>query len=218
MKIRSLEELDDKISQETVWRKRELTTSLKRLQGSPDSQRVALRSGVLLLYAHWEGWVKNVAMLYLEYVRTQRLSYDELSEAFLGSALKSKFSEFERAFEPTTHNNFARFLREGLDTRATFSSELIRTESNLSSKVFSDVLVRLGLPQRSQYLTRAHLIDEKLVGLRNSIAHGQYAKLEEKDFRQLQSDILELLELFTDDVKNAASTKSYLANSVCRVS
>jgi hypothetical protein len=63
-KIRSVEALDDEISAEIAWRKQELTTALKLIQQSTGHTRTAnVRSGVLILYAHWEGWVKGVAQL-----------------------------------------------------------------------------------------------------------------------------------------------------------
>lgn len=213
-KIRTLEALEDAISEETAWRKHELTTARKLVQESSGSAKVAnLRSGVLILYAHWEGWVKSVAQLYIRYVNTQRPTYDLLSAAFLGNALKVKISAIEQTTSPTVHNEFASFLREGLNERAKLSEDLVRTESNLSSRVLSDVVERLGLPRRDVYSTRANLIDEELVNRRNTIAHGKYLELQLDDFLALHTNVLELLELFTDDVRNAASTRAYLADA-----
>ena len=168
-KIYTVEELDDKISNETGWRKKELTTSLKLVQQSANAQNINLRSGILLLYAHWEGWVKQIAQLYIRYVNTQSTTYEKLSAAFLGNALKTRISLIEQASTPGVHNEFASFLREGLAQKAFLSEDLVQTQSNLSSKVFLDVVERLGLPQRPEYSTRANLIDEKLVDRRNTI-------------------------------------------------
>ncbi len=155
---------------------------------------------------------KSVSRLYIRYVNTQSPAYDQLSIAFLGQALKVKITSIERASTPTIHNEFADFLQFNLSDGARLSEELIQTQSNLSSKVFSDVLARLGLPLRPEYSTRANLIDEELVNRRNSIAHGQFLELVGDDFLALHKDVLSLLELFTDDERNAVSTKSYLAS------
>lgn len=211
-KIRSVEALDDAISAEIAWRKQELTTALKLIQQSSGLTRTAnIRSGVLILYAHWEGWVKGVAQLYIRYVHTKAYPYESLSEAFLGSALKTKMSEIEAASTPLIHNEFASFIRSGLTARAALSESLIRTESNLSSSIFFDILDRLGLEKRERYALRANMIDQELVHRRNTIAHGQYLELGLDDFQVLRRNTMEILELFTDDVRNAASTGAHLA-------
>lgn len=211
-KIRSVEALDDAISAEIAWRKQELTTALKVIKQSTGNTRTAnVRSGVLLLYAHWEGWVKGVAQLYIRYVNTMRYPYELLSEAFLGNALKTQITTIDAATAPLVHNEFASFIRSGLSRRAVLSEGLIRTESNLSSTVFFDILDRLGLERRARYSLRANMIDQELVHRRNTIAHGQHLELELDDFQVLRSDTMELLELFTDDVRNAASTGAHLA-------
>lgn len=211
-RIRSVEALDDAISAEIAWRKQELTTALRLIQQSAGNARTAnIRSGVLILYAHWEGWVKGVAQLYIRYVNAQRYSYESLSEAFLGNALKARFTAIDEATVSLVHNEFASFIRSGLSGRAALSESLIRTESNLSSNIFFDILDRLGLMRRERYSLRANMIDQELVHRRNTIAHGQHLELGLEDFQVLRANTMELLELFTDDVRNAASTDAHLA-------
>lgn len=211
-KIRSVEALDDEISAEIAWRKQELTTALKLVQQSSGPARTAsLRSGVLILYAHWEGWIKSVAQLYIRYVNTRAYSYERLSAAFLGNALKTKMTAIHEASAPLLHNSFASFICSELSKKAALSESLVRTESNLSSSVFLDILDRLGLERRAEYLLRANMIDKDLVHQRNTIAHGQHLNIEFEDFKALRINTMELLELFTDDVRNAASTGRHLA-------
>lgn len=211
-KVRTVEQLDDAISAEIAWRKQELSTALKLVQQtSGPTQKANLRAGVVILYAHWEGWVKAVAQLYIRYVNTRAFHYDQLSTAFLGTALKTRMAAIHEATAPEVHNSFALFIQEDLSARAKLSEELVRTESNLSSSVFLAVIDRLGLEKRDKYTLRAQLIDHDLVHQRNTIAHGEYLELTVDDFKTLRADVLDLLELFTDDVRNAASTGRHLA-------
>ena len=213
VKIRTVEALDQEIDSEIAWRKQELTTTLQLVHRSAGADRRAnLRSGVVILYAHWEGWIKKVAQLYIRYVNTKSIPYDALSEAFLGNALKTKMTAIDEATAPLVHNEFAMFMRTGLSKGAVLSEGLVQTESNLSSSVFFAILDRLGLEKRPAYLLRANRIDTDLVLKRNTIAHGEYHDLTVDDFKGLRTDVLELLELFTDDVRNAASTGRYLAS------
>lgn len=213
-KLRTLEALDDALSDETAWRKLELTTVRRMIeQSSGVTQAASLRSGVLVLYAHWEGWVKSVAQLYIRYVNTQKHAYSDLSAAFLGNALKVRIASIDDASTAVKHIEFASFLKEGMGDRAKISEDLVRTQSNLSSVVLLEIVNRLGLPERDVFLTRANMIDEELVNRRNAIAHGRYLELGVAEYASLHVDVLAILELFTDDIRNAASSRSYLAGS-----
>lgn len=212
MKIRTVEDLDQEIDAEISWRKQELGTALKLVRsGSGPMLKANLRSGVVILYAHWEGWIKTVARLYIRYVNTQSVPCDSLSEAFLGNALKSKMDVMTGSKVSSVHNKFAAFIRTELTNKAVLSEELVRTESNLTSGVLLDIIDRIGLERRPLYALRANMIDVELVHRRNTIAHGQYLDLTPEEFRELRANVIDLLELFTDDVRNAASTGKYLA-------
>ncbi|KMK73700.1 hypothetical protein ACJ65_04050 [Kocuria rhizophila] len=212
-KLYTIEQLDEAIDTEITWRKLELSTALKLIQQtSGPSQKANLRAGVVILYAHWEGWVKAVSQLYIRYVNTRAFRYDQLSTAFLGTALKTRMGTVAEATTPIIHNNFAFFIQNELSAKAKLSEELVRTESNLSSSVFLTIIDRLGLERRDKYTMRAQLIDHDLVQRRNTIAHGEYLDLTGSDFLELRSDVLDLLELFTDEVRNAAYTGRHLAN------
>lgn len=212
VKIRSVEALDQEIDSAIAWRKQELTTALQITQQSRGPARKAnLRSSLLLLYAHWEGWIKEVARLYVRYVNTLSLPHLSLSDPFLGHALKVKLGAVGGTSAPLMHAEFATFIRNDLSTGASFSESLVRTESNLSSTVLFDIVDRLGLERRPQYSLRANMIDVELVKRRNTIAHGEYLSLSLDEFKVLRQDVLGLLELFTDDVRNAASTGRHLA-------
>lgn len=213
-KIRTVEELDQEIDEETKWRKRELTTSLSLIKEQPGpAQKSNIRSAILFLYAHWEGWVKEVSRLYIRYVNTKSLPYESLSTAFLGNALKTKIAEIDKASTARAHSDFAAFLRTSLSQKSTLSEDLIKTESNLTSSVFFEIVERLGLEKRDSYQKRAPEIDQKLVGWRNTVAHGEYLGPRLEDFIGLRTRTLDTLELFTDDVRNAASTGAHLAKN-----
>lgn len=85
----------------------------------------------------------------------------------------------------------------------------------MTSTEFRFLIEKIGLNYLSNYESREKMIDEKLLGYRNKIAHGE--KLHEesealpKIFAQLSSSILDLLELMRSEVIRASESESYLS-------
>lgn len=62
MKIRTLEDLNDRLTADLVWRKIEiadLKALIENRSFSDSKHNTLLRGGVTLLYAHWEGYIKS---------------------------------------------------------------------------------------------------------------------------------------------------------------
>jgi len=60
MSIRTLEQLTDHLANDLAWRKRELSEVkglVEAKNASDQRHRALLRSGVCILYSHWEGFV-----------------------------------------------------------------------------------------------------------------------------------------------------------------
>ena len=79
MKIKNLTDLGEKIDNELAWRKKELTSIKVDVESSQikekSEQSRAIRSGIAMLYAHWEGAIKSIAEFYLIYVSGLNLKY-----------------------------------------------------------------------------------------------------------------------------------------------
>ena len=162
-----------------------------------------------MLYAHWEGWVKALARLYIAYVDQQKLRYDDLNEAFLGIALRTRLEMIGEAKAAATHNDFASFvIGGGLASPAPLSLSVVRTEGNLSSAVMRDIVTRLGVPYQPYELFAA-LIDERLVRARNTIAHGDHLEVTVSSYEDLHARVIRMLNAYTIDVLNAAATQAY---------
>ena len=212
MSVRTVEDLYDHLSSDMAWRKKELTM-LKGMIISSTSHSMEdalLRSGIALLYAHWEGFVKLSASTYLEYIRKRRLPYQQLSNNFIAIRLNQIINKLSTRNKVSECMDIVEFFLNGLDERCGIPiKNTIDTESNLSSKVFKEIIYTLNFDY-SPYATKERIIDEKLLSNRNEIAHGQYLLIDASDYFQLESDILALMNLFNNQIDNAAVQQHYL--------
>lgn len=206
MKIRTKENFIDLIDKEIAWRKKELSYLKGNVKENSPNYKTHLRSAIVLLYAHWEGFVKNSCELYLSYIKTQKLNYNELSENIIALSLKYNLKDFEQTNKSTIHCQIVDFLLNNLNQRATIpDNDIIRTGSNLNSNILKEILTTVGLDYK-EYELKNNLLDSVLLKNRNSIAHGEYIELNELNYNELYSDILAIM----DDIKNKLSNSIVL--------
>ena len=137
MKIRTENDLQDAIDSELAWRKRELSAVRSNIASARKfAKDTAIRAGIALLYAHWEGSIKNVAAYYLEYVATLKLPYRQLKPNFLAIALKYDLKSFEESNKATVHTNIVRSVIQNQEIKSNIPVEgIIKTNSNLNSEI-----------------------------------------------------------------------------------
>jgi hypothetical protein len=215
MKIRTLEQLNQRLTDDFVWRRKEITdlNDLIDTRTFSDSKRtMLLRGGITLLYAHWEGYIKTVAKSYLEFVAMQKLTYDELAINFVAVAMKTKLKEATETNKATIFTEVTRFLLTQTNNRSLIPYEdVVTTGSNLSSSVLCEISCVLGVDY-SFYGKREVIIDQQLLSRRNAIAHGEYLSLNCDEYRNLQIQILTMMDHFRNQVENSAAQKLYLRN------
>lgn len=176
---------------------------------SDQKHKVFLRSGICILYAHWEGFVKLASNSYLEYVSMQRLSYNQLANNFVALAMKEKLKEAKDTNKPSLYIPVCDFFLFELNERSYLPKDVISTASNLSSGILKEITLILGL-DFSFYSTKSKLIDEKLLKSRNEIAHGQYLLIDRQEYLELHQQVINLLEIFRNQIENACINKNYL--------
>lgn len=72
-----------------------------------------------------------------------------------------------------------------------------------------EILWMLGL-DKTEYVTKKMLIDEKLVNRRNHIAHGEPLDISVDDYLLLHEEVHALLDTFRTQVQNACVYKTFL--------
>lgn len=213
-RIRTIYELQQGLDDELAWRKVELAIIQSQIPASSslkaplaEKTKCHIRSGVTLLYAHWEGFIKVAGNLYLEYIMFQRLKYIDLANNFVAMAAKKFLHDLDAADKVTAHIKITEFFLTHITERCSYLAE-IETKSNLSSAVLKEIVDSLGLDYNA-YVTEEKLIDETLLKNRNHIAHGNYLLIDIGTFNKLQKTIIGLMELFAAQISNAASMQAY---------
>jgi len=214
MKIRTAEELSDKLASDLAWRKRELSEMKSLIESKTVSNQrhnTLLRSGVCILYSHWEGFVKLAASSYLEYVRAKKLNYNQLSSNFLALAMKSKLREINETNKSSLYIPVCNFFLSELNQRCILPEpkDAISTASNLSSEILKEITYILGI-DFSLYSTKTVLIDISLLKTRNEIAHGSYLILDRDEYIDLHTEVIEMLDMFRNQIENAAIEKKFM--------
>lgn len=212
MSIRTESEFVFKVDEQLIWRRKELT-ELRGLiannRSNATKQALLIRAGVSLLYAHWEGFIKSAGTYFLQFVSAQRLTPEQLKPNFVGIILRNHLDSASKSKKVSTTTQLVEFFCTKMTTRVHLPTKnIIDTESNLSSVVFCEILFTLGL-DAGQYETRHFIIDKRLVGNRNCIAHGENLNLTFDDYMSLHDDVLSLMNEFRDQIQNACSGKTF---------
>ena len=195
---------------ELAWRKRELTTLKHMVERARSHEKVfLLRAAVCVLYAHWEGFVKAAATSYASFVDAQGLRYRELTPNFVALGLRSEILKAARSNKLTDMTNVVEKMIHGLDERGNIDWERsVQTGANLNSARFAQILCLIGRDV-GEYESMNQLLDQKLLGNRNLVAHGRRVNVDADDYAELHTEIIRLVDMFRDDVENAAALGNF---------
>jgi hypothetical protein len=201
-------ELFQRLDEEMSWRIKEIS-DFRLVTKQAVNSATFVRVGVALLYARWEGFIKAASVDYLNFVDNQGHIYKDLKTCFAVFGLKGRLATLRTSQKAKSNIEALDFVFSEMDRPAKMSmSSAIDTESNLTSKVFSNIAISLDIAI-SPYETKFNLIDESLVNRRNKVAHGEYVDLAREDFFILANEILQMMRDFKTDIQNAASQQSY---------
>lgn len=214
MAARTVEELGDDLDDGLQWRRSELVVVRAEVAGLPDARqqlplgRALLRSGTLLLYAHWEGFTKQACQAYLDFVARRRLKVRELSDDLVRLALDHLVSGWD---DPAQAARMIEMTRSGGDVRARIPRKgIVDTRGNLRHDVLVDIFGSLGLPAEV-FEMKGQMIDRSLCDVRNAIAHGRENFPTRAEYLALHDEVVPMIESVRDLVIAAATAASYRA-------
>jgi hypothetical protein len=214
MYINTIEDLQKYLDSDICWRKKELTAINFFVKNDtlkdPD---LSVRLGIVMVYAHWEGFIKNSGNFYINYLKQLGLNYSELKENFVALSLRGQFTNCETTNKTTLHCSIVNILLNEQNTQANLPAEdAIITNSNLNFQTLEEILFTLGLKDASwkkDLELKKALIDYTFLKNRNEIAHGIRTKPTISDFNNVYSEIVPLLNLIKEKILDAAEHEKF---------
>ncbi|MBM7866178.1 hypothetical protein GTO89_05505 [Heliobacterium gestii] len=169
-----------------------------------------LRATLPMLYAHWEGFIKESSLAYLDYVLRQRATLENLKHNFIALTLRGKIISAGLSKKNQVHTELIDLILNHSEQVVSYDpNEVIDTQSNLSSNVLRDIMHTVGIDFDSAWKKKAPLIDHQLLKSRNEIAHGELVSVDITLFEQLHRFVLESLEQYKTEIENAAALEKY---------
>jgi MAE_28990/MAE_18760-like HEPN len=207
------------IQRELAWRKREISALKTLAFQAEETANHVFRGCQVLLCAHWEGFLKTSATLYLDHVFSQNITVRELKSTFVAVAFFGKVMKAANAKYPGSeehHVQLAADILAGFDARVTKPGWNVDTEGNPGSDVVERVLKSIGVhPQlgmdNAAWTTTKVFINDHLVKDRNSVAHGEGLPLDRTSLLNRSQRLLELLDRLSDQLMTDAQRRAYLS-------
>jgi hypothetical protein len=209
--IRTLEQLESSLTEDLKWRAHEMqqweqVANRCRVHELPG----ILRGGTALVYAHWEGYVKESARAYLEYVSRKGLKIAQLRSEIAAVALREKLGQGEASKISAMHTEIVEVLRQAdqLPAKIPYDSAVIRTHSNLKFEVFADIMHSIGCDASRHEIYRS-TINARLLRHRNDIAHGRAEYVTLSDWMDIRNRVLLILKDVRSQISNAAANGEF---------
>jgi hypothetical protein len=200
-----------------AWRKMEMHALISALRaaagkspGSPVARALA-RSCAALIYAHWEGFVKESCQCYVDYVAVRRLKFDELNDGLLRTALLGLAKRVMSGDEAGT-STLLELIRRPREARAQLpKNTMVDTRSNLRFDVLCEILSSAGL-SIDGFSMKSNFINRSLCDVRNSIAHGRGLFPTLDEIETMHGEVLEMMELVYNMIMSSVRTGDYRWN------
>jgi len=185
----------------------------KHSQCANDAERkIIVKCLVLVLYAHWEGFVRHALTLYVEALSRTGVRRRDLVDALVARSLQATLNRLSDR-GTAARAGFVGSLETLLNASVEFEQPGINTKANLKTKVFRGLLEDFCI-----YVDDA-LIDtmtiDTLVNRRNDIAHGARSPIEElKIFDEFYRHIRLLMEALAVSLDHNLDDRSFLKPTV----
>lgn len=168
-----LNSIFDEITSDISWRTEELKkveTILSNL--SESDSKIFLKSTIPLLYAHWEGFVVSSLKIIFKYLNDLKLNSDIYCDIYLTTAYEQTLKSLDDSTGFDKRKKHLINLYQGFKKEIKLN-EKIDTKSNLNFDTLVEICQKINIDINKFVDNKEDL--NKLVHIRNSIAHGENA-------------------------------------------
>ncbi|MZQ82727.1 hypothetical protein GQF01_11505 [Paenibacillus sp. 5J-6] len=204
------------LDRDFTWRQHELYEAksiLRTVNKHEHQKKVMQRALIVLLYAHFEGFIKYCLTQYLDYIcKYSDTKAVALKDELLVYSFKKRFSTLQGKSSLENRIEFVNKIKEVFEIPLSLDDESIDTKSNLKSNVLNDLFRELGILLE---IDRQKLKDiDTLVHRRNSVAHGEnMSMLKDDEFYKLEQGILFVMEKVASAIEDCVQQKLYIKSS-----
>lgn len=169
------------------------------------------RMCIPMIYAHWEGFVVDALKIMLGYLNELKLTHSELPIRLVVLSLGDNYRTLSGKQSFTQRIEFTEKFKNLLDSVIRFQTK-VETKSNLKGKVFKELCDIFGFDTKSY---NEFLPDiDRLVNIRNSIAHGENSFLPSSDNINLYiNSVQNACDLLVEDIDKFLVEKKFLVNA-----
>lgn len=223
-----IKDFEDLLVEDWTWRKKEVSDLI--LFAEKEENTVLLKSIILLLYAHWEGYIKKSSKTYLKYICDNKHKLIELTDNFKAVALKGLTGEVIKSGNTLSLQNELLYIKKfahldnisidhhiKIDLEDEKDKNIINTHDNLNPEIFGNILKIIGIDYKEQYQAKEIFINTYLLSNRNAIGHGSKELFKDENFefkissmKRLRDVILAIVENFRDELIEFAHHNLYL--------
>lgn len=211
-KIETVEMLETKLQKDLAWRKKEMLSIKMMAEKGDANESILLRSGITMLCAHFEGFIKFASNCYVKFVSAQKIKNRLLKDNFMAFNLTSVMKKCSNTEKISAYQNVVDKVRTIYDEPFNEKKDVISTHSNPSSTELKEIVASIGL-ETDIFDLKANYIDSNLLSNRHKVIHGERYPIDKEDFKKTFDVIMELIEKYEELIVQAADGKKFLKES-----
>ncbi|WP_114167333.1 MAE_28990/MAE_18760 family HEPN-like nuclease [Exiguobacterium sp. TNDT2] len=218
------EKLQQSLDKNASLRKKEisnLTLQIQRVDG--EIQNTLLRAAIVLLYAHFEGFSKEAIKVFIKFLNSKQLPVNSMKQHLKTLHYTKQIVLIQKAKRKKVFNQLIERVLINDDEVFRVNEEaenIVVTEGNLKFEVLEDLLFLLGLEAEEFYFisdddrsgihTKREFIDREVIGLRNSIAHGEPRQVKLEQFEEVKKFVIDFIDSLKEHILMASLEENYM--------
>jgi hypothetical protein len=198
MKIRNKHNFQNSIDKQISHRKKEITMlRLLALSSDPNYERGIINRLIIpQVYSHYEGFIKNTSILYLEYVVSTHDSTKTIADNIFALQMREQIIKSSKSNKCSVHINLIRDIRTNPSVLNFNPAIIVDTHSNLKSEYLKEIMFMCGIQFSAYWQNKAFFIDNLLLKNRNLIAHGEMVSIDDITANHCLSGVLDIIEKY----------------------